>query len=172
MQPGINRACLARWTLPAILALALLLRLPGHFYPVTFHYDEGAELQHVLKSNISAIRCTPTVLPIRRLTRLRRFDPDCLDCCFAMDLICKAHLVAVGPKPVVVQTLPLPSGYFPWIIAWHVPAPVHPQERRKRTLLLEHCREQALKRRARDSASRALPGGNQFLAVVGVARVN
>jgi hypothetical protein len=36
------------WLLLGILALALLLRLPGHFYPVTFHYDEGAEIRTAL----------------------------------------------------------------------------------------------------------------------------
>jgi hypothetical protein len=39
---------LVPWTLLVILVLALLLRLPGHFYPVVFHYDEGAEVRTAL----------------------------------------------------------------------------------------------------------------------------
>ncbi len=40
----------ARWGLPGILLLALLLRLPGHFHPVAFHYDETMEIDQVVNT--------------------------------------------------------------------------------------------------------------------------
>ena len=57
MRQGRGRAPKTRsdfvpWALLVLVVIAILARLPGHFYPVTFHYDEGLEIWNV-------IRCFP-----------------------------------------------------------------------------------------------------------------
>jgi hypothetical protein len=59
-------------------------------------------------------------------------------------LICKVNEVGIGANRTVVQTLPLSSGRFTLVSGGHVSAPVHSQERREGTPLLEHRREQRL----------------------------
>ncbi len=39
-----TRSDLALWTLFLLVVIAILMRLPGQFYPVTLHYDEGHDI--------------------------------------------------------------------------------------------------------------------------------
>ena len=49
---------LVMWLFVGILVFGALLRLPGHFYPLTLHYDEG--------SGVEASMCRfPPAAPMR-----------------------------------------------------------------------------------------------------------